>query len=88
MATTFEATRADALFASHLQRSQQPGPDAVRHAVATTLRRLGTGGCAAAVAAEFGDHPETAVSRMSWALATVHTVYPTAAVPAVHALAA
>jgi len=75
MATTFEAVRADALFASNLQRSQQPAADAVRHAVATTLRRLGTGGCAAAVAVEFGDHPETAVARMTWALATVHAAY-------------
>jgi hypothetical protein len=84
MATTFEVVRADALFASDLQRSQQPGADAVRHAVATTLRRLGTGGCAAAVATEFGDHPESAVARMTWALTTVHAVY----APSVTVLAA
>jgi hypothetical protein len=52
------------------------------------LRRLGTGGCAAAVAGEYGDHPDTAAARMTWALATVHAVYPAAAVPGVHALAA
>jgi len=28
--------------------------------------RLGRRGCAAAVAQEFGDHPETAVARMRW----------------------
>jgi hypothetical protein len=28
------------------------------------------------VAGEFGDHPDTAVARMSWALATIHTIYP------------
>jgi hypothetical protein len=28
------------------------------------------------MAGEFGDHPDTAVARMSWALATIHAVYP------------
>jgi len=28
------------------------------------------------MAGEFGDHPDTAVARMSWALATIETVYP------------
>jgi hypothetical protein len=32
------------------------------------------------VAGEFGDHPDTAVARMSWALATIQTVYPVPAV--------
>jgi hypothetical protein len=27
------------------------------------------------MAGEFGDHPDTAPARMSWALATIHTVY-------------
>ena len=31
---------------------------------------------AARVTVEFGDHPDTAVARMSWALATIHAVYP------------
>jgi hypothetical protein len=48
----------------------------VRDAVATTLRRLGIKGCAAEVAGEFGDHPESAVARMSWALATVRATFP------------
>jgi hypothetical protein len=39
-------------------------------------------GCAAQVAGEFGDHPETAVTRMAWAIATVGEVYPTRCVPA------
>jgi hypothetical protein len=72
MATTYEA---EALFASPLQRSDRPGADAVRRAVATTMRKLGTQGCTAAVATEFGDHPETAVARMRWALAIVGEVY-------------
>jgi pyruvate dehydrogenase (quinone) len=51
-------------------------------AVATTLRRLGSGGCAARTAGEFGHHPDTAVSRMCWALATIRMVYPTTPAPA------
>jgi hypothetical protein len=74
-AGTFEAVRAEALFASILQPSGSPSPDEVRRAVATTLRRLGVRGCAAQMAGEFGDHPDTAPARMSWALATIHTVY-------------
>ncbi len=76
MPGTFEAVRAGALFASALQPSGSPSPGQVGHAVSTTLRRLGARGCAAQVAGEFGDHPDTAVARMSWALATIRTVYP------------
>ena len=79
----FEAARAGALFASTLQPSGSPSPDEVRRAVAASLRRLGVRGCAAHVAAEFGDHPEIAAPRMSWALAAVSTVYPAPAAPAV-----
>jgi hypothetical protein len=73
---TFEAVRAEALFLSTLQPSGWPSPDQVRRAVTTTLQRLGVRGCAAQVAGEFGDHPDTAVARMSWALATIKTAYP------------
>jgi hypothetical protein len=73
---TLEAVRAEALFASTLQPSGSPSPHQIRHAVTTTLRRLGPRGCAGQVAGEFGDHPDTAVPRMSWVLATVKTVYP------------
>jgi hypothetical protein len=74
--TTFEAVRAEALFASDLQCSQAPKGDEVRTAVAATLRRFGIQGCAAQVAGEFGDHPDTAVTRMAWALALVRSTYP------------
>ena len=77
---TFEAVQAAALFVSTLQPSASPSPEQVRGAVATTLRRLGVSGCAAQVAGEFGDHPDTAVARMSWALAMIQTVYPVPAV--------
>lgn len=75
--STFEAVRAEALFASKLQSSGSASPEEVRRAIATTLRWLGVRGCAAQMASEFGDHPDTAVARMSWALATIQTVYPT-----------
>lgn len=74
--TAFEAVRAKALFASTVQSSESPGPDQVVRAVATTLRRLRIRGCAEQVAAEFDDHPDTAVARMAWALATIRTTYP------------
>jgi hypothetical protein len=69
--------RAEALFASTLQPSESPSPDQVRRAVATTLRRLGVRGCAGQLAGEFGDHPDTAAARMTWALAMIRAVYPT-----------
>jgi hypothetical protein len=57
----------EALFASHLQSSQRPSADDVRAAIDITLRALGVGQCTAWVAQEFGDHPETAITRMRWA---------------------
>jgi hypothetical protein len=73
---TIGEVRADALFVSNLQPSGSPSPDQVRQAVATMLWRLGVRGCAAGMADEFGNHPDTAAARMSWALATIHTIYP------------
>jgi hypothetical protein len=74
--STVAAARAEALFVSALQSSESPAPDQVRGAVATTVRRLGIAGCAAEMAREFGDHPDTAAARMTWAMATIRTVYP------------
>jgi hypothetical protein len=76
MMATFAAVRAEALFASTLQSRAPASPEQVRLAIATTLRLLGVRGCAAQMAGEFGDHPETAAARMCWALATVDSVYP------------
>jgi hypothetical protein len=81
MPGAFEAVRAEALFASTLQPSESPSPDQVCRAGTTTLRRLGARGCAAQVASEFGDHPDTAAARMSWALATINAVYPVPSMP-------
>jgi hypothetical protein len=66
-----EAVLAEALFASTVQPSDCPGPEQVRRAVSATLLRLGNVMCAGEVAAEFGDHPDTAAARMTWALATI-----------------
>jgi hypothetical protein len=70
-----KAVRAGALFLSVLQPSGSPTPDQIRHAVTATLQRLGASGCAAAVAGEFGDHPDIAVARMTWALAAIDSAY-------------
>lgn len=67
---------AEALFVSALQPAESPDAAQIRRAVAATLKRLGASGCAAQVAGEFGDHPETAVTRMRWALAAITTIRP------------
>jgi len=65
------SVRADALFASALQRSDRPSSGQVRQAIASAVARYGDSGCAARVAQAFGEHPETAVTRMRWARTTV-----------------
>jgi hypothetical protein len=65
------AVRADALFASPLQRSDQPSAGQVRQAIAAAVAVYGGPGCTARVAQAFGEHPETAVARMRWARAMV-----------------
>jgi len=85
MESTFEAVRAEALFASTLQMSQSPGDSDVRAAVTTTLRRMGVQGCAARVATEFGDHPECATNRMGWALRMIRHAYARSCTPEVFA---
>jgi hypothetical protein len=59
--------RSEALFASPLQRSDSPTAEQVDQAIVQAVRRWGSRGCAALVAQEFGDHPDTAVPRMRWA---------------------
>ena len=68
---TISTARADALFASTLQRSDDPTAAQVHQAIAAALAAFGIQGCAARVAQAYGDHPETAVPRMRWARATV-----------------
>ena len=73
-----EAVRCEALFVSALQRGD-PGaalPDVVREAIHQAIRWFGVRGCAAQVAQEFGDHPDTAVMRMRWARHAVTQAFP------------
>jgi hypothetical protein len=63
--------RADALFASALQSSDEPSAAQVRQAIAAAIRAFGARGCAARVAQAYGEDPETAVMRMRWARAEV-----------------
>ena len=68
---TISTARADALFASALQRSDEPTVAQVHGAIAAALAAFGIRGCAARVAQAYGDHPETAVLRMRWARAAI-----------------
>ena len=76
------AARADALFASALQRSAEPTAGQVRRAVADAVRAFGSRGCAERVAQEFGDHPQTAAARMRWACAVTGRAFGARVVPA------
>jgi hypothetical protein len=68
---SIDTARADALFASVLQISDQPSSMQVKQAIDAATNALGDLGCAALVAQEFGEHPDTAVTRMRWARAEV-----------------
>ena len=68
---SISTARADALFVSALQRSQEPSAAQVQQAIAAAIREFGARGCAARVAQAYGEHPETAAARMRWARAVV-----------------
>jgi hypothetical protein len=70
-----ETVRADALFASALQCSDEPSATQVRQAIGAATSTLGRVGCAARVAQEYGDHPETAAARMRWARTVVASAF-------------
>ena len=72
---SIDTARADALFASVLQISDAPSAVQVQQAIDAATSTLGDLGCAARVAQEFGEHPETAVSRMRWAREEVAFVF-------------
>jgi hypothetical protein len=67
--------RIEALFVSHLQRSQRPSAESIRATVAATVDRFGASGCAALVAQEFGEHPDCAPGRMQWARHAVRDAF-------------
>jgi len=69
------AARAAALFTSDLSALSQH----TRIEVTAAIRRAvgahhGIGGCAAEVAAAYGEHPETAMLRMRWARAVIEGI--------------
>jgi hypothetical protein len=65
------AVRADALFVSDVQPSDPHTPATVEAAVQQCYSQYGPDECAARVAHEFGEHPDTAAGRMVWALCAV-----------------
>jgi len=65
------AARADALFASALQRSNEPSVAQIAQAIAAAVRAFRTRGCAARAAQAYGEQPETAGPRMRWARVTI-----------------
>jgi hypothetical protein len=70
------AARAEALFTSHLSTGSRPGCEVVDEAIRDAVRSHGgVRGCAADVAYEYGDHPETAAPRMRWARELVESLY-------------
>jgi hypothetical protein len=66
-----DCAQAEALFVSAVQPSDRMTTEQIRAAVDETVQRHGMDGCAAIVAYEFGEHPETAVVRMRWANSVV-----------------
>ena len=75
MTTTTTLTgQAEALFVSSLQPSDHPTAAEVAAAIEGSMVTFGgLWGCAAALAAEYGEHPETAAARMRWALSLATT---------------
>src|SRR5438477_8129878 len=74
-AINVNAVRCEALFVSALQPSDAPSGPRVREEIRRTVRNLGSRGCAARVAQEFGDHPEAAILRMRWARQAVEQAF-------------
>jgi len=72
---SISAVRADALFASALQPSAEPSVMQIRQAIAEAIGRYGGRGCSARVAQAYGDHPDTAATRMRWARTTVTATF-------------
>jgi hypothetical protein len=86
---TFNTARAAALFVSDVSAADHPTDVEVDAAIRRALRTHGgSRGCAADLAAAYGDHPELAAPRMRWALGIVESCYARPAAAAVHSGAA
>ena len=72
---------ADVLYISPLDPSDQACIKLIRDTIIASLSRCGSDvfDCAAQVAQEAGDHPETYQPRMRWALQAVTRAFPDAA---------
>jgi hypothetical protein len=74
--TPLTVARAEALFTSQVATGSRPTYDVVEMAIRVAVRAHGgVRGCAADVAAEYGDYPEVAAPRMRWARAVVEQLY-------------
>lgn len=72
MTLSLTIARAEALFASTLSACEPHDAAQLRKAIAAAVRDYhGVRGCAAVMAAEFGDHPVQAAERMQWAVKAV-----------------
>jgi hypothetical protein len=67
MISAVQDLAAEALFASDMQPSECPSEQVIASTITAMILCHGSDGCADEVAAEFGDHPEAAARRMSWA---------------------
>jgi hypothetical protein len=68
--------RAEALFTSELGTGAHPSRVEATSAIRCALRANGgVRGCVARLADEYGDHPDTAVRRMRWALTLVDDLF-------------
>jgi hypothetical protein len=70
-----DAARSAALFVSVQQRGNLIGDEAIREAINRAISEFGVHGCTERVAEEFGDHPDTAVTRMRWVLAVIEQTF-------------
>jgi len=73
--TELLTARADALFTSDLSaRCYHPEAEITAAIIRATRSHSAAGGCAAEVAAAYGEHPETAAPRMRWARAAAERI--------------
>jgi hypothetical protein len=76
-ATMVDNGRAAALFCSDISIDDLPTSDEVAAAIREQVRcHRGVRGCAADVAQAYGDHPEVAARRMTWAQYFIAEYYP------------
>ncbi|GAA0463754.1 hypothetical protein [Streptomyces olivaceiscleroticus] len=69
--------RAEALFSSGMSVGSWPTQGELATAVRDAVRSHGgIRGCAVELAGAYGEHPETAVPRMRWALQQIRAAYP------------